>query len=347
MDDDVRGGIYGAVRGMWLAISMVICLAAGGLMILISRPKVRRIYAREGSVICALVWFLYSIFGALPFRLSGAIPDMFDAVFETASGFTTTGASILSDVEALPHCLLFWRSFTHWVGGMGILVFVMAIIPLAAGGSYRMYFVLTAMEMVLLVVFRMPVFDALCLTFGTAGTGGFAVLNSGLAGYTIAQQVIITVFMILFGTNFSAYYLVMTGRIREIPKISEVVTYYGIITAAIIMITVNVHGMYSNIGIAIKDAAFQVGSIITTTGYSTADFNLWPAFSKWILILLMFCGACAGSTGGGIKVSRIQVAVKTVIKELDNAIHPNNVRKIKYDGKVLEHSVLRGPADHI
>ena len=283
--------VYRERAGLWLAISMVICLAAGGLMILISRPKVRRIYAREGSVICALVWFLYSIFGALPFRLSGAIPDMFDAVFETASGFTTTGASILSDVEALPHCLLFWRSFTHWVGGMGILVFVMAIIPLAAGGStmflmkaespgpsvkkmvpkagqtasilYRMYFVLTAMEMVLLVVFRMPVFDALCLTFGTAGTGGFAVLNSGLAGYTIAQQVIITVFMILFGTNFSAYYLVMTGRIREIPKISEVVTYYGIITAAIIMITVNVHGMYSNIGIAIKDAAFQVGSIIT------------------------------------------------------------------------------------
>ena len=362
--------VYRERAGLWLAISMVICLAAGGLMILISRPKVSRIYAREGSVICALVWFLYSIFGALPFRLSGAIPDMFDAVFETASGFTTTGASILSDVEALPHCLLFWRSFTHWVGGMGILVFVMAIIPLAAGGStmflmkaespgpsvkkmvpkagqtasilYRMYFVLTAMEMVLLVVFRMPVFDALCLTFGTAGTGGFAVLNSGLAGYTIAQQVIITVFMILFGTNFSAYYLVMTGRIREIPKISEVVTYYGIITAAIIMITVNVHGMYSNIGIAIKDAAFQVGSIITTTGYSTADFNMWPAFSKWILILLMFCGACAGSTGGGIKVSRIQVAVKTVIKELDNAIHPNNVRKIKYDGKVLEHSVLRG-----
>ena len=180
------------------------------------------------------------------------------------------------------------------------------------------------------------------LTFGTAGTGGVAVLNSGLAGYTIAQQVIITVFMILFGTNFSAYYLVATGRIKEIPKISEVVTYYGIITAAVIMITINISGMYSNIGIAIKDAAFQVGSIMTTTGFSTVDFDLWPAFSKWILVLLMFCGACAGSTGGGIKVSRIQVAVKTVVKELDNAIHPNNVRKIKYDGKVLEHSVLRG-----
>ena len=309
--------VYRERDGLWLAVSMVICLVVGGLMVLISRPKVRRIYAREGSVICAMVWFLYSIFGALPFRLSGSIPNMFDAVFETASGFTTTGASILSDVEALPHCLLFWRSFTHWVGGMGILVFVMALIPLAAGGStmflmkaespgpsvkkmvpragetasilYRMYFVLTALELVLLVVFRMPVFDALCLTFGTAGTGGFAVLNSGLAGYTIAQQVIITVFMILFGTNFSAYYLVATGRLKEIPKISEVVTYYGIIVGAITLITINVHGMYSNVGIAIKDAAFQVGSIITTTGYSTADFNLWPAFSKWILILLMFC----------------------------------------------------------
>ena len=362
--------IYREHAGLWLAVSMVICLAVGGLMVLLSRPKVRRIYAREGSVICALSWFLYSIFGALPFRLSGSIPNMFDAVFETASGFTTTGASILSDVEALPHCLLFWRSFTHWVGGMGILVFVMAIIPLAAGGStmflmkaespgpsvkkmvpkagqtasilYRMYFVLTAVELVLLVIFRMPVFDALCLTFGTAGTGGFAVLNSGLATYTIAQQVIITVFMILFGTNFSAYYLVATGHIKEIPKISEVVTYYGIIAAAIAMITVNIRGMYSNVGIALKDAAFQVGSIITTTGYSTTDFDLWPAFSKWILVLLMFCGACAGSTGGGIKVSRIQVAVKTVVKELDNAIHPNSVRKIKYDGKVLEHSVLRG-----
>lgn len=362
--------IYRERAGLWLAVSMVICLAVGGLMVLLSRPKVRRIYAREGSVICALSWFLYSIFGALPFRLSGSIPNMFDAVFETASGFTTTGASILSDVEALPHCLLFWRSFTHWVGGMGILVFVMAIIPLAAGGStmflmkaespgpsvkkmvpkagqtasilYRMYFVLTAVELVLLVIFRMPVFDALCLTFGTAGTGGFAVLNSGLATYTIAQQVIITVFMILFGTNFSAYYLIATGHIKEIPKISEVVTYYGIITAAIAMITVNIQSMYSHVGIALKDAAFQVGSIITTTGYSTTDFDLWPAFSKWILVLLMFCGACAGSTGGGIKVSRIQVAVKTVVKELDNAIHPNNIRKIKYDGKVLEHSVLRG-----
>ncbi len=366
----VVSALYRESCGIWIAASMGICLAAGGLMVLISRPKTKRIYAREGAVICGLIWFLYSIFGALPFYLSGSIQNIFDAVFETASGFTTTGASILSDVEALPHGILFWRSFTHWVGGMGILVFVMAVVPLAAGGStmflmkaespgpsvkkmvpkagqtagilYKLYIVLTAIELLLLLVFRMPVFDAMCLTFGTAGTGGFAVLNSGLATYPISQQVIVTVFMILFGTNFTVYYLIATKRFKEIPKISEVVTYYAIITVATVLITINIHNMYPNAGLALKDAAFQVGSIITTTGYSTTDFNVWPAFSKWILILLMFCGACAGSTGGGIKVSRIQVAVKSLIKELDNAIHPNNVRKIKYDGKPLEHNVLRG-----
>ena len=366
----VVAAIYREGDVIWLIISMVICLAAGALMVFVSRPKIRRIYAREGSVICALVWFLYSIFGALPFRLSGYIPNMFDAVFETASGFTTTGASVLSDVEALPHWLLFWRSFTHWVGGMGILVFVMAVIPLAAGGStmylmkaespgpsvkkmvpkagqtagilYKMYIALTIMEMVILAILGMPLFDTLCLTFGTAGTGGFAVLNSGLANYPIPQQVAITVFMILFGTNFSVYYLIITGHIKDVPKVSEVVTYFSIIGIAIVLITGTICHMYPNVLLALKDAAFQVGSIITTTGFSTTDFNLWPSFSKWVLILLMFCGACAGSTGGGIKVSRIQVAFRTIRKELDSAIHPNNVRKIKYDGKLLEHSVLRG-----
>ena len=366
----IVAAIYREGDVIWLIASMAICLAVGAVMVLVSRPKNKRIYAREGSVICALVWFLYSIFGALPFYLSKYIPKFIDAVFETASGFTTTGASILSDVEALPHWLLFWRSFTHWVGGMGILVFVMAIIPLAAGGStmylmkaespgpsvkkmvpkagqtagilYKMYIGLTAIEAVLLLVLGMPLFDSLCLTFGTAGTGGFAVLNSGLANYPISQQVVITVFMILFGTNFSVYYMILTGHIKDVPKVSEVMTYFSIIGVAIVLITVTINHLYPSWLLALKDAAFQVASIITTTGYSTTDFELWPHFSKWVLVLLMFCGACAGSTGGGIKVSRIQVAVKTVIKELDNAIHPNNVRKIKYDGKPLEHSVLRG-----
>lgn len=366
----IVAAIYREASVIWLFVSMGIVTAAGLLLRAVSRPRHHRIYAREGAVICALIWFLYSIFGALPFKLSGYIPDMFDAVFETASGFTTTGASILSDVEALPHWLLFWRSFTHWVGGMGILVFVMAIIPLASGGSamylmkaespgpsvkkmvpkasqtagllYKMYIFLTVLQLLFLVLGRMPLFDALCITFGTAGTGGFSVLNSGCATYTIFQQVVITVFMILFGTNFSVFYLIMMGRIREVPKVSEAMTYYGIIGAAVALITVNIRGSYTSIGLAIKDAAFQVGSIITTTGFATTDFNIWPAFSKWILILLMFVGACAGSTGGGIKVSRIQVVFKAIMKELDSVIHPNDVRKIRYDGKVLDHAVLRG-----
>lgn len=366
----IVAAIYREASVIWLFVSMGIVTAAGLLLRAVSRPCHHRIYAREGAVICALIWFLYSIFGALPFKLSGHIPDMFDAVFETASGFTTTGASILSDVEALPHWLLFWRSFTHWVGGMGILVFVMAIIPLASGGSamylmkaespgpsvkkmvpkasqtagllYKMYIFLTVLQLLFLVLGRMPLFDALCITFGTAGTGGFSVLNSGCATYTIFQQVVITVFMILFGTNFSVFYLIMMGRIREVPRVSEAMTYYGIIGAAVALITVNIRGSYTSIGLAIKDAAFQVGSIITTTGFATTDFNIWPAFSKWILILLMFVGACAGSTGGGIKVSRIQVVFKAIMKELDSVIHPNDVRKIRYDGKVLDHAVLRG-----
>ena len=344
----IVAAVYREASVIWLFVSMAIVTAVGLFLRAVSRPHHHRIYAREGAVICALIWFLYSIFGALPFKLSGYIPDMFDAVFETASGFTTTGASILSDVEVLPHWLLFWRSFTHWVGGMGILVFVMAIIPLASGGSamylmkaespgpsvkkmvpkasqtagllYKMYIFLTVLQLLILVLGRMPLFDAFCITFGTAGTGGFSVLNSGCATYTIFQQVVITVFMILFGTNFSVFYLIMLGRIREVPKVSEAMTYYGIIGAAVALITVNIRGSYTSIGLSIKDAAFQVGSIITTTGFATTDFNIWPAFSKWILILLMFVGA----------------------KELDSVIHPNDVRKIRYDGKVLDHAVLRG-----
>jgi len=362
--------IYREKAGVAILLTMVICSCIGAVMALARRPKKKRIYAKEGMVITALTWFAYSILGALPFRISGYIPGMIDAVFEMASGFTTTGASILSDVEALPHCLLFWRSFSHWVGGMGILVFAMAVVPLAGGGSnmfmmkaespgpsikkivpkvrgtagllYKIYIAITLIQLVLLLVGRMPLFDALCITFGTAGTGGFSIANSGCADYSIYQQVVITVFMIIFGTNFSAWYLLMKRRFKEALGISEVIVYYAIVAASILLITFNICGSYSGFGLALKDAAFQVGSIITTTGYATTDFNLWPSFSKWILVLLMFCGACAGSTGGGIKVSRIQIAFKTVIKEIDSVTHPNNVRKIKIDGKQLEHSVLRG-----
>ena len=359
--------IYGEWAGMSILTTIVICLALG-ILAVFRKPQKKTIYAREGFIIVALAWFVMSIFGALPFRISGYIPHMVDAVFETASGFTTTGSSILSDVEVLPKCLLFWRSFTHWIGGMGVLVFVIAVVPLAGGSNmylmkaespgpsvkklvpkvkhtavtlYVMYLMITLIQFLCLMVARMPVFDALTTTFGTAGTGGFGIRNSSTGDYTIAQQVIVTVFMILFGINFNVYYLIYKKKFKEIFKCSEVIVYLSIIAASIVLISINISGMYSSTGLAVKDAAFQVGSIITTTGFSSTDFNLWPSFSKTVLVLLMFVGACAGSTGGGIKVSRIVIIFKTVVKELDYFVHPNNVKKIKVDGHQLEHTVLR------
>ena len=360
--------VYREKEGLAILITILICLIPGVIRLFV-KPRKKQIYAKEGLVITSLSWLLLSLFGALPFRISGHIPHMVDAVFETASGFTTTGASILTDVEALPHCLLFWRSFTHWVGGMGILVFLIAVLPMAGNGSdmflmkaespgpsikkivpkvkgtastlYAMYVVITVVEFILLVLGRMPIFDSLVLTFGTAGTGGFGVRNDSIGSYTTYQQVVITIFMILFGINFSAYFLLYKRRFREILEMKEVLVYLGIILCATALISINIAPMYTSKGMAVKDAAFQVGSIITTTGYSTTDFNLWPSFSKTILVTLMFIGACAGSTGGGIKVSRIIILIKTVFKELDYVVHPNNVRKIKVDGKQLEHTVLR------
>ena len=360
--------IYGEKDGFSILITAVLCLIPG-ILALFFKPKKKIMYAREGFLIVSLSWFLMSLFGALPFRISGYIPHMVDAVFETASGFTTTGASILTDVEVLPRCLLFWRSFTHWVGGMGVLVFLIAILPMAGSGSdmylmkaespgpsikklvpkvkatatmlYAMYVTITLAELIVLLAAGMPAFHALVITFGTAGTGGFGILNSSCGSYSVLQQVIITVFMILFGVNFSAYYLIFKKRAKEVIHMSEILAYFGIIAVSIAVITFNIMPMYTNGGTALKDAAFQVGSIITTTGFSTTDFNLWPSLSKAILVTLMFVGACAGSTGGGIKVSRIVILGKAIVKELDYIVHPNNVRKIKVDGKQLEHVVLR------
>ena len=360
--------IYREKDGLSILITIFMCLLFG-MLVFVRKPKRKMIYAREGLVIVALSWFVMSLFGALPFRISGYIPHMIDAVFETASGFTTTGASILVNVEALPHCLLFWRSFTHWVGGMGVLVFLIAILPMAGSGSdmylmkaespgpsikklvpqvrktafmlYTMYIAITILEMCALMVSHMPVFDSIVLTFGTAGTGGFGVRGDSIGSYTVIQQVLITIFMILFGVNFSAYYYVYKKQIKEILRMSEVVLYFAIITGATVLITLNIAPMYTSNATALKDAAFQVGSLITTTGYTTTDFNLWPSFAKAILVALMFVGACAGSTGGGIKVSRVMILFKSVKKEMDYLIHPNNVRKVKVDGKQLEHVVLR------
>ena len=365
--------IYREHDGISILIAMMLCLVPG-ILVFFLKPAKRKIHAREGLVITALSWLVLSIFGAVPFRISGYIPNMFDAVFETASGFTTSGASILSDVEALPHCLLFWRSFTHWVGGMGVLVFVIAILPMAGGSDmylmkaespgpsvsklvpkvkstaltlYKMYIVITVLQILLLLVGRMPVFDAFCISFGTAGTGGFGVRNDSVGGYSVYVQIVTTVFMILFGVNFNAYYLLYKRRFKDVLHMSEVRTYLCIIAAAILLIFISILPSYASAGTALKDSAFQVGSIITTTGYSTADFDRWPEFAKTILVMLMFIGACAGSTGGGMKVSRIQMFVKHVFKELNYFIHPNSIRKVKMDGKQVEHAVMRSASAYL
>ena len=306
--------------------------------------------------------------GALPFIFSGSIPNPVDAIFETASGFTTTGASILADVEILPHCVLIWRSFTHWIGGMGVLVFILSLLPLTGGYHmnlmkaespgpsvsklvpkvqstakilYGIYFVMTVIQIILLLLGGMPLFDSLCAAFGTAGTGGLGIKSDSMAGYSTYLQVVITIFMILFGINFNAYFLLITRKFAQAFKMEEVRYYLGIIAIAVLIITCNIYHMYGSVSESLQQAAFQVGSIITTTGYATTDFNLWPEISRTILVMLMFIGACAGSTGGGIKVSRILILCKTIRKELHIFLHPNAVKKIKMDGKVIPHEVLR------
>ena len=332
------------------------------------RPEGQVIYGKEGMVVVASAWITWSLFGALPFTLSGSIPNFVDAFFETVSGFTTTGSSILRDVEALPQCMLFWRSFTHWIGGMGVLVFVLMLTNLDKKNSmylmraevpgpekdklvpktkttarilYGIYFVMTVIQIILLLLGGMPLFDSLCAAFGTAGTGGFGIKSDSMAGYSTYLQVVITIFMILFGINFNAYFLLITRKFAQAFKMEEVRYYLGIIAIAVLIITCNIYHMYGSVSESLQQAAFQVGSIITTTGYATTDFNLWPEISRTILVMLMFIGACAGSTGGGIKVSRILILCKTIRKELHIFLHPNAVKKIKMDGKVIPHEVLR------
>lgn len=350
-----------------LLISIGICLAAG-FLISLKGPKKKTMFAKEGFVTVALCWIVLSIFGAIPFFISGYIPNFIDAVFETASGFTTTGASILTDVEALPKSLLFWRSFTHWIGGMGVLVFLVALLPLSGGDNmylvkaespgpsvsklvpkvrstakilYLIYMGMTILQIILLLIGKMELFDALTLTFGTAGTGGFAIKGSGLADYTAYQQWVITIFMILFGIDFSVYYLILVRKFKLAAGSSEAKVYLLIILAAIVMIAVNCKELYGSLSENIRHSAFQVGAIITTTGYSTVDFNLWPEFSKTVLVGLMFIGACAGSTGGGIKVSRIMIMFKSIIKEIRIAIHPNRRVKITMNGREVDSATVK------
>ena len=348
-------------------ITMVICLAMG-LPLTRKKPKNKVFHIKDGCVAVALSWFVLSLTGAIPFVLSGSIPHPIDAIFETVSGFTTTGSSILTDVESLSKSVLIWRSFTHWIGGMGVLVFLLSLLPLAGGYHmnlmraespgpsvsklvpkvqstakilYSIYLGMTVIQILLLLLGGIPVFDSLCITFGTAGTGGFGIRNDSMGGYSLYCQIVTTIFMILFGVNFSAYYLILTKKFKSAFQIEEIRYYFGIIIAAVLLIAINSRHMFSGFGQAIQQSAFQVGSIITTTGYSSTDFNQWPALSKTILVILMFVGACAGSTGGGIKVSRIVLLLKAAKKEFQLYLHPNAVKKIKMDKKSVSHETLR------
>ena len=359
--------IYREKNGLAFLITMLICLTIG-IPLTRRKRKSKVFHAKEGAVTVALSWLVLSIAGALPFIISGSIPHPIDAIFETVSGFTTTGASILNNVEALSHCMLIWRSFTHWIGGMGVFVFIMAILPMMGGSTmnlmkaespgpsvsklvphvkdtakilYGIYIAITICEATILRALGMPLFDSLTTTFGTVGTGGFGIRNDSIAGYSPAIQITITVFMILSGINYTAYFYILTGKIKELFKIEEVRWYLAIIFGSVAVITWNVRSLYPTFSETLRHAFFQVGSIITTTGYATTDFDLWPALSKTLLVTLMFIGACAGSTSGGIKVSRILILLKTIRKELSLIIHPRQVKKIRMDGHPVDHETLR------
>ena len=374
--------IYG--EGDFLALLYTIAISAGlGLALSLLRPKhSRKMYARDGFVMVSLSWILISLVGALPFVIDGAIPSYLDAVFETVSGFTTTGATILTRVEAMPHGLLLWRSFTHWLGGMGVLVFMLAIVPMSGDSIYLLraespgpsvskmvpkmrtsafilyaiYFVMTLLQIFAYLLGNLfgwadiSLFDSVCLAFGSAGTGGFALRSSGLAEYGSYVQTVTTVGMILFGVNFSIYFFLICRKFRLAWKNTEVKCYFGIIFAAIALITVNlmtVGGYFSSVRSAIHHVSFSVGSVITTTGYGTVDFSLWPEFSRAILMFLMIVGACAGSTGGGIKVSRLLILVKTARAEIRHMLHPHSVEVMMMDGKRVDSDVVRGTSAYL
>ena len=363
----IAGFIYREADAyIYLGLSLAIYLL--GMILTHRHPKSKQLHPKEGFVTVAFGWIVLSIFGALPFVFTGDIPSYTNALFETISGFTTTGASILSDVEALSHANLFWRSFTHWIGGMGVFVFILAILPMIGGSTvhlmkaespgpsvdkfvpkvkdtakilYLLYMGITLLQIICLLLAGMPLFDTLTHTFGTVGTGGFGIKNSSIGGYTSLQQNIITFFMIASGVNYSAYFFIISRNFKDAFQMEEVRWYLGIILVSVGIITWNTMPLYSGFAETLKHAFFQVASIITTTGFSTVNFDLWPELSKTILVLLMIIGACAGSTGGGFKVSRILILAKTIKKELSLMMHPREVKKIRMDGHVIKHEVIR------
>lgn len=348
-------------------ITAGIALTVGLILTLTSRPGNHLIYAKDGFVIVTLAWLAMSVIGALPFVISGEMPNYIDAFFETVSGFTTTGASVLTDVEKMSQGLLFWRSFTHWIGGMGVLVFVMAIIPNISDRSihiiraempgpivgklvpklkntakilYLIYIVMTVLEVVFLLCGGMPLYDSVVHAFGTAGTGGFGIKASSIAGYSPYLQWVIAIFMLLFGINFNIYYLVLIRRFRSVFRSTEMWSYIGLVVLSVAAITVNIYPVSQSFSEALRLSAFQVSSVITTTGYATADFNLWPEMSKGILLFLMFIGGCAGSTAGGLKVSRVVILLKMIRRELNRMLHPRSVSVVKFEGKQVDEATL-------
>lgn len=345
----------------------------GTILSLLCKTKNNIIYAKEGFAVVVSTWIMMSLIGAIPFVISGEIPSYIDAVFETVSGFTTTGASILTNVEAMSKSMLFWRSFTHWVGGMGVLVFVMAILPNVTDRPmhilraeipgpvvgklvprvkdtakilYLIYIVLTLLEIVFLLFGGMPLYDSIVHTFGTAGTGGFGIKGDSIAGYSPYCQWVITIFMLIFGINFNIYFLLLIRRFKSVFKSSELWCYISIVLVSIGIITLNISSMYDTLGESVRNSAFQVASIITTTGFSTVNFDLWPGLSKGILLVLMMIGACAGSTGGGIKVSRLVILFKSAAKEIRKMIHTRSVSSVHFEGRLVGEGTVSSVATY-
>ncbi len=365
----IVGLIYGEVKAGASFLAPAAALVLAYFLLGRKKPDSSTIYGRDGMIIVAWAWILWSLFGAVPFTLSGSIPNYLDAFFETVSGFTTTGSSILTDVEVLPQCMLFWRSFTHWVGGMGVLVFVMMLTTLDKKNSmqlmraevpgpekdklvpktmstarilYGMYFGLTVIEIIFLVFGGMNLFDSLIHAFGTAGTGGFSNYAASVGHFDSAYiDGVISIFMILFGINFNLYFYLLLGEAKSVWKNEELKVYLGIVAVSAALITVNISGQYANPLKAFRYAIFQVATIITTTGYATADYNMWPMFSQCILLTLMVVGACASSTGGGIKVSRVMIVLKTIKQGIKKLVHPQSVNIIRINGKKMGDDILR------
>ncbi len=361
-------GDTGVVRSFLYTMALIAGLCA--LLFPICKGAPSAFYATEGMICVALSWIVLSIVGCLPFRFSGEIPRFIDAFFEIVSGFTTTGASILTDVEALSRGLLYWRSFSHWVGGMGVLVFLLAIAPSGDKGTgftmhllraespgpsvgklvpkmrktaailYMLYVVLTALNVIFLLLGRMPVFEAVCTAFGTAGTGGFGLKADSMASYSPYLQNVTTVFMLLFGVNFSCYYLLLLRQFRAVFRDEELRLYFGIVFGSVALIVWNLRGFYPTFRETVRHAAFQVSSIITTTGFATTDFDLWPSFSKTILLCLMVVGACAGSTGGGLKVARLLLLLKTTRRNISQMLNPRKVLLVRNNDQVVDEQVL-------